>query len=89
MGVFFGNLSLVVAFIFCLTELLYWHLLLILFLIKFTVDMVLLIQTGRFLNKGKFLFPIFSSLLYPFFSTAVALYTLFGSYEWKGRKFRI
>lgn len=89
MGVFFGNLSLVVAFIFCLTELLQWYHLLILFLIKFTVDLVLLIQTGRFLNKGKFLFPIFSSLLYPFFSTAVALYTLFGSYEWKGRKFRI
>lgn len=89
MAVFFGNLSLVVTFLFCLFQILTWYHLLILFLIKFTVDLVLLIQTGGFLNKGKFLFPLFSSLLYPFFSTAVALYTLFGSYEWKGRKFRV
>jgi hypothetical protein len=31
---------------------------------------------------------VLSSLLYPFFSTSVALYSLFGKYEWKGRKFR-
>ncbi|RTY86478.1 glycosyltransferase [Flavobacterium sp. GT3R68] len=89
MAVFFGNLSLLVTLVFCLFHLLPWEHLAILFIVKFTIDMVLLIQTNRFLNKGKFLFPVISSLLYPFFSTSVALYTMFGKYEWKGRKFKL
>jgi glycosyltransferase involved in cell wall biosynthesis len=89
MGVFFGNLSLVVTLIFSSFQMVSWCHLLALFLIKFTLDFVLLHQTNRFLNKGKFLFPLMSNVLYPFFSTTVALYTLFGKYEWKGRKFRI
>jgi hypothetical protein len=31
---------------------------------------------------------ILSSLFYPFFSVSVALYSLIGKYEWKGRRFR-
>jgi cellulose synthase/poly-beta-1,6-N-acetylglucosamine synthase-like glycosyltransferase len=89
MGVFFGNLSLIVTLFFCLFQTISWYQFLALFLIKFSIDLVLLIQTGRFLKKGKFFFPLIGSLLYPFFSTAVALYTLFGNYEWKGRKFRV
>lgn len=89
MAVFFGNLSLLVTLAFCLFQLLPWQHLAILFLVKFIIDMVLLLQTNRFLNKGKFLFPIISSVLYPFFSTTVALYTMFGKYEWKGRKFKV
>jgi cellulose synthase/poly-beta-1,6-N-acetylglucosamine synthase-like glycosyltransferase len=88
MGVFFGNLSLVITLLFCGLQMISWYHLLALFLLKFLVDYILLLQTNRFLNKGKFLFPIFSSLFYPFFSTTVALYSLFGQYEWKGRKFR-
>jgi hypothetical protein len=30
---------------------------------------------------------ILSSLFYPFFSVSVALYSLIGKYEWKGRRF--
>lgn len=88
MGVFFGNLSLVVTLLLCSFQTLSWYHLLALFLIKFILDFVLLLQANRFLNKGKFLFPLISSVLYPFFSTTVALYSLFGKYEWKGRKFR-
>ncbi|MES2545490.1 MAG: glycosyltransferase [Bacteroidota bacterium] len=88
MSVFFGNLSLVAALIFCAFQILSWNHLLVLFLIKFVVDSILLLQTNRFLNNGKFLFPLLSSILYPFFSTTVALYSLFGEYEWKGRKFK-
>ena len=87
MGVFFGNLSLVVTLLLCAFQQLSWYHLIALFLIKFTLDFALLLQTNRFLNNEKFMFPLISSLLYPFFSTSVALYTLFGKYEWKGRKF--
>ncbi|MFV8364362.1 glycosyltransferase family 2 protein [Flavobacterium sp. ZT3P35] len=54
---------------------------------KFTVDTILIYKTNRFLTKNKIRYLILSSLFYPFFSTSVALYSLFGKYEWKGRKF--
>jgi cellulose synthase/poly-beta-1,6-N-acetylglucosamine synthase-like glycosyltransferase len=57
------------------------------FLIKFGIDTALIQQTNKFLRKHKIRYLLLSSLWYPFFSTAVALYCLFGKYEWKGRKF--
>ncbi|TRX00592.1 glycosyltransferase family 2 protein [Flavobacterium gawalongense] len=60
----------------------------LMFLSKFTVDAVLIYKANRFLNKSKIRYLILSSLLYPFFSVSVALYSLFGKYEWKGRKFK-
>nr|WP_315151767.1 glycosyltransferase [uncultured Flavobacterium sp.] len=57
------------------------------FLIKFGIDTVLIQQTNHFLTKRKIHYLFLSSLWYPFFSTAVALYCLFGKYEWKGRRF--
>ena len=57
------------------------------FLIKFGIDSVLIQQTNKFLTKHKIRYLLLSSLWYPFFSTAVALYCLFGKYEWKGRRF--
>lgn len=59
--------------------------LLALFLSKIAVDTILLALTNGFLRKGKFFFPLFSGLVYPFFSVAVALYSIYGKYEWKGR----
>ena len=57
-----------------------------LLLAKFSVDFVLIKKTNGFLkNKAKFY--LISSLLYPFFSVSVALYSFFGKYEWKGRRF--
>jgi cellulose synthase/poly-beta-1,6-N-acetylglucosamine synthase-like glycosyltransferase len=57
------------------------------FLIKFGIDSVLIQQTNKFLTKHKMRYLLLSSLWYPFFSTTVALYCLFGKYEWKGRRF--
>ncbi|WP_432419480.1 glycosyltransferase family 2 protein [Flavobacterium limnophilum] len=57
-----------------------------LLLAKFSVDFVLINKTNVFL-KNKTQFFLTSSLLYPFFSVIVALYSLFGKYEWKGRRF--
>ena len=59
----------------------------LLFLLKFSVDSLLIYKTNRFLTKHKMRYLILSSFLYPFFSTSVAIYSLFGKYEWKGRKF--
>ncbi|CAN1545881.1 COG1215 Glycosyltransferases, probably involved in cell wall biogenesis [Flavobacteriaceae bacterium] len=88
MAVFFGNLSLVAMFFFSVLELANWTHFSVLFCIKFTIDFILLFKTNYFLNKGKFLFPIISSFIYPFFSTTVALYSLMGTYKWKGRTFK-
>ena len=88
MAVFFGNLSLVGMFFFSVFELADWTQFFVLFCIKFTIDYILLFKTNHFLNKRKFLFPVISSFIYPFFSTSVALYSLMGTYKWKGRTFK-
>jgi cellulose synthase/poly-beta-1,6-N-acetylglucosamine synthase-like glycosyltransferase len=54
---------------------------------KFLIDLVLLLKAAR-LFKTKLHWILASSLLYPFFSSSVALYSLFGKYEWKGRTFK-
>ncbi|HQE34143.1 MAG TPA: glycosyltransferase [Flavobacterium alvei] len=63
-----------------------FYVLISLLLAKMTVDFVLINKTNQFL-KNKTLYYFISSLLYPFFSVSVALYSLFGKYEWKGRRF--
>ncbi len=81
------NLSLVVGFWLMVEGKLHWSTLLKLFLIKYVVDYVLLYKANSYLLKGKWLLPIASSIIYPFFSSLVGLYSLFGSFSWKGRKF--
>ncbi|HEY4628222.1 MAG TPA: glycosyltransferase [Flavobacterium sp.] len=85
--VFMGNLSLVLAFILSVLGLFPFLNIFLLFALKFAVDAVLIYKSQRFLTKTKMSYLIPSSLLYPFFSVSVALYSLFGKYEWKGRKF--
>jgi len=82
------NVSLVASCWLLVVGSLDWRLLILGFLIKYGVDYVLLFQSNSYLRKGKFLFPIASSLLYPFFCSAVGLYSLFGSFTWKGRRFK-
>ena len=54
---------------------------------KFIVDTILIYKTNYFLTRNKIRYLILSSFFYPFFSVSVVLYSLFGKYEWKGRKF--
>ncbi|WP_369754113.1 glycosyltransferase [Flavobacterium sp. WC2409] len=54
---------------------------------KIIVDAILILQSNHFLNSKKTSYLLLSSLFYPFFSVNVALYSLFGKYEWKGRPF--
>ena len=85
--VFMENLSLVLGFLLSVLGLFPLFNILLLFVLKFAVDTVLIYKTNRFLTKTKMSYLILSSFLYPFFSVSVALYSLFGKYEWKGRKF--
>lgn len=55
--------------------------------LKFLVDFILLFQTSSFF-RTRLRFVLLSSLIYPFFCTWVAVYSLFGSYTWKGRVFK-
>ncbi|MFV5699661.1 glycosyltransferase family 2 protein [Flavobacterium sp. ZT3R17] len=87
MLVFGGNLCLVFGLSFWILGLVSFPNIFLLFVLKFSVDAVLIYKANHFLNKSKIRYLVLSSLLYPFFSTSVALYSLFGKYEWKGRKF--
>jgi glycosyltransferase involved in cell wall biosynthesis len=82
-----GNLSLVVSFGFTVSGLFSFLNIFLLFLLKFGIDSVLIYKANHFLTKTKMRYLILSSLLYPFFSVSVAFYSLFGRYEWKGRRF--
>ncbi len=64
-----------------------WETLVIVFLIKYAIDYILLFKSNVYLRNGKFLLPIASSLIYPIFCSSVGIYSLFGSFSWKGRKF--
>jgi cellulose synthase/poly-beta-1,6-N-acetylglucosamine synthase-like glycosyltransferase len=82
------NLSLVCGLWFVVYGCYNWKILLIPFLIKYLVDYYLLYKANTYLLKGKWLLPLASSLLYPFYSSLVGIYSLFGSFSWKGRTFR-
>lgn len=81
------NVFLLVGCVLCVLHYFDWHILLSVFLIKYLVDYILLAQSNNYLRKGKFLLPLASSIVYPIFSSVVGLYSLFGSFTWKGRKF--
>ena len=81
------NLSLVIGFALWTFDNFNWQILLGVFFVKYSIDSILLYQSNGYLRKGKFLLPFASSLLYPIFSSLVGIYSLFGSFKWKGRTF--
>ncbi|MDR7208270.1 glycosyltransferase [Flavobacterium piscis] len=87
--VFAGNLSFMIGFLFSLFSIWPWQFLILYVVLKFSIDFILLYITNCFLTKTKLRYLILSSLFYPFFSSVVALYSLFGSYEWKERRFKV
>ncbi len=82
------NLSIIaytIGFIFLKESYLYA---LVLIISKLIIDFLLLHKVARFFNQKKQLnFYLLSSLLYPYFSTYVAIKSLFFNYQWKGRTF--
>jgi glycosyltransferase involved in cell wall biosynthesis len=85
--VFIGNLSIVVGYGLWIMGLLSLLTICLLILLKFAIDAVLIHKSHSFLTTAKIQYLILSSLFYPFFSVGVALYSLIGKYEWKGRHF--
>ncbi len=81
------NLSLVGSVGFVLCGCLKYRVLLTVFCFKYLVDYCLLFQSNQYERKGKFIMPLASSLIYPLFSSLVGIYSLFGNFTWKGRKF--
>jgi len=83
------NLFLVIGLILTLLNKVNYELVLFSFLIKFLVDFILLYHSAIFFRKQLILSHyLWSSLLYPFFSTTVAIASLFSGFQWKGRNFR-
>ncbi|MFV8336151.1 glycosyltransferase [Flavobacterium sp. RSP29] len=85
--VFAGNLGWLFVLGSWVLGLTFFQNVILLFTLKFSVDTVLIYKANHFLTKTKMQYLILSSLFYPFFSVSVALYSLFGKYEWKGRRF--
>jgi cellulose synthase/poly-beta-1,6-N-acetylglucosamine synthase-like glycosyltransferase len=86
--VLLANLSLVVGLWFVVCGCLDWKLLFGMFLVKYLIDYALLLKANRFFRNGKFLLPLASSLVYPFYSSFTAIYSvLFGKFTWKDRTF--
>lgn len=85
--VFGGNLAWVLGFGFWVLGLTPFLNIILIFFLKFVVDAVLIYKANHFLTKNSMRYLILGSLLYPVFSVSVALYSLFGKYEWKGRRF--
>ena len=81
------NLSLVIGFGLWIYRNIDLKTLLIVFLIKYVIDYMLLLQSNNYLRKGKFILPFASSLIYPIFCSLVGIYSLFGNFTWKGRSF--
>ena len=86
--IFFENLTLVIGFFLVVLSVLAYPILVLVVFLKFVIDFVLLSITNQFLTQKRIKSLLLSSLLYPIFSSIVALYSLFGSYEWKDRQFK-
>lgn len=85
--VFGGNLAWIFSFMFWLVALLDQNIFMLFVALKFLIDFILIYKTANFF-ESKLQYVLASSLLYPFFSVSVAVYSLFGKYSWKGRNFR-
>ena len=58
------------------------------FVIKFSIDFLLLFKAARFFNQDSFLASfLFSSFIYPFFSVYVVFTSVFKGYKWKDRAY--
>ena len=86
--VFAGNLAIVIGAIATIFGEIPWYHMTALFVLKFLLDYLLLYKTNKFLSKKRMRFLFLGSLLYPFFCVVVALFSLSGKYEWKGRTLR-
>src|SRR5690606_17836937 len=80
------NFSLVVGTGLVFLDLIPYQPLLLAFLFKFNIDFLLLYRSAVFFERTEILRNYFwSSIVYPVFTSAVAILSLFVKFEWKGR----
>ncbi|WP_299117789.1 glycosyltransferase [uncultured Winogradskyella sp.] len=61
----------------------------LLFLIKFSIDLLLIFKAARFYRQEPVLLSyVFVSLIYPFLTAYIAIISPFTAYKWKGRVFK-
>lgn len=87
--VLLGNLNVIICFVLMLLQYFNWKLFFFIFVIKCTVD-VILIRKSAFFFKQKNILKSYavSSILYPWFCTYVALKSLVSGYNWKGKTYK-
>lgn len=80
--VFLANFTLLCGLVLSFFNLMQIQFLIALLSVKFIVDFIFMYQANRFLRMCMYSVLV-SSLIYPVFSTMVALYSLIGGFEWK------
>ncbi len=86
--VFMTSLSIVSTFILASTGQLPWLHVGFLFVLKFNIDFLLLYKTSQFFEQQEVMKSYFmSSLLHPFYTVLVAIFSLKKSYTWKDRTY--
>jgi poly-beta-1,6-N-acetyl-D-glucosamine synthase len=87
--VLFMNAIMIVSLILSTIGVFNWIYFASIFSTKFIIDFFIIYKTAYFFKQTKHLimFP-FSSLVYPFFSVFVAVYSQFFGYKWKQRRFK-
>lgn len=86
-AVFFMNLMLIILGVFAAFNYISYEPLAFAFLSKFLIDFLLLYKAADFFERKFILRNYFwSSILYPLFSTSIAILSLLLKFEWKGRK---
>lgn len=83
------NFLLLLSFALAILDLIPYRHLMLFFLFKFIVDLLLIYAATKFFDRREILRNYFwSSLMYPLFSTTVAIMSLFRKFEWKGRSYK-
>ncbi|WP_353779639.1 glycosyltransferase [Winogradskyella sp. 3972H.M.0a.05] len=82
------NAAIACGLVLAMTSVISWKLLLYLFFIKINIDFLLLFKTASFFDTKDALSSYWlACLLYPFFSTYVAIVSMFSTYKWKGEHY--
>lgn len=59
------------------------------FVVKISIDFLLIYKTARFLDQEEYLSTyLLSSFIYPFFSVYIATLSIFSGYKWKGNYYK-
>ncbi|MDT0643851.1 glycosyltransferase [Zunongwangia sp. F363] len=89
LGVLLMNFSLLLAAFLVLFKIFPQQPILVIFLLKFNADFILIFLAAKFFERELIMRNYFwCSIVYPFFSTFVAVISLFSGFDWKGRKFK-